>query len=262
MRPNSMRAGGQTAKQTRLNIARTKKPSGVAAAKRWLRGQHKPNEHNALEGNGCLLSPKIPSPCETMPAPLIETPARARFERLLERYLQVNTRNAPELVTKKAKTVTVELYRAAVAAAPSPAQIARDVKARGWRAKRRKGGWPLRKGEKRGSQGPLKRMQAAVVRRRQRAIGAAAAGFLPALTALGAKPGGRVASTFKHPKGKLEVLSTTGTAPAVAVVNQQPGIVTVEKKHAIRRTAYNAASKDVLTYLKRKQTEALQAAKR
>ena len=75
------------------------------------------------------------------------------------------------------------------------------------------------------------------------------------MTALGAKPTSKDASTFRHPQGTLEILSGDDTRPGLAVANQQPGCTAVETKHHIVDAALAAIEADMQTYLDRKQEE-------
>ena len=190
-----------------------------------------------------------------MPDLEISCPSADRFVRLLGRYLEVNTRNAGELVAKKAQSVAVELYKAARATAPTEAEIAAKVKSLGWRVRRKKGGWPLRKGEKRGSQGPLHRMQAAQIARRAKAAGTAATGFLPAVDKLGGKVPGKRPGAARNPKGSVAIEGIGTASPRITITNSTPGIGRLQRDHNIVRTAFNEASKDILPYLRRKQAE-------
>lgn len=194
-----------------------------------------------------------------MPAAAIYSTGRERFQKTLDTYLTLNKRNCRELIAKKAKSFTIEAYKATKAAAPTPGKIKQNVLALGWRVKRKAGAWPLKKGEKRGSRGPLNRMRAAVIRRRQRAIGSVAAGLIPAMNALGAAPTSKDASTFQHPLGRLDILTGSDTTPGLCVVNGQPGCAAVEKKHGIVDAALAKIEADMQTYIARKQEEIARA---
>ncbi len=189
-----------------------------------------------------------------MPAP-IHSPAQARFQRLLTRYLELNRRNATDLVTQKAKRASVAFYKATKDAAPSKEKIKQDVLALGWKVKRPKGAWPLKKGEKRGSKGPLNRMRAAAIGRRQKAIGLVASGWLPAMDKLGAKGGAKDAANFRRPQGSVEVVNAGSANPGIVIVNSTPGIVAVEKKHGIIRQGLDEVSRDIIPYIRRKQQQ-------
>ena len=196
-----------------------------------------------------------------MPAAIYST-GRERFQATLSQYLALNKRNCRELIAKKAKSFTIEAYKATKAVAPTPNKIKQDVLALGWRVKRKAGAWPYKKGEKRGSPGPLNRMRASVIGRRQRAIGSVAAGLIPAMGALGAKPNAKDAANFPRAQGRLDVLSGPDTAPGLCVVNQQPGCVAVEKKHGIVDASLVKIEKDMQTYITRKQDETARAVQR
>lgn len=174
----------------------------------------------------------------------------ARCQATFRRYLELRKGLARELIVKKAGSFAVEAYKATKAVAPSPGKIKQDVTSRGWRVRRKPGAWPRRRGEKRGSKGPLKRMQAAQVKRRVRAIGSVASGFIPAMTALGSKVGAKDTGKFKNPRGSVVVSSS-----AIGIVNSTPGIVAVEKKHHIIKTALDAVTRDMETYINRKLQE-------
>lgn len=191
---------------------------------------------------------------------VISTPATDRFTRLLDRYVQVNTRNAGELVAKKAGDVSFQLYKATADCAPSKAEIAQKVKALGWRVKRKPGAWPLKKGEKRGSAGPLKRMEAAQIGKRSRARGRAASGWIPAANKFGKNPGKRF-ETFKNPQGGVTIEGIGTTKPKITVFNGTAGIAKLQREKNLTRTAFNAASKDIVTYLRKKQDERLREVK-
>ena len=197
-----------------------------------------------------------------MPTAPIYSTGRERFQATLNTYLALNKRNCRELIARKAKNFTIEAYKAMKAVAPTPQQIKQDVLALGWRVRRPKGAWPLRKGEKRGSRGPLNRMRAAVIRRRQRAIGSAAAGLIPPMRALGASPTSKDLATFPRPKGELVILGGADTNPGLCVVNGQPGCAKVEAKHHIVDTALAKIEADMQTYITRKQEETARACKR
>ena len=193
-----------------------------------------------------------------MPAPIYST-GRERFQKTLNAYLALNKRNCRELIAKKAKSFTIEAYRAMKAAAPTPQKIKQDVLALGWRVRRKPGAWPYKKGEKRGSKGPLNRMRAAQINRRQRAIGSVASGLIPAMTALGASPASKDVANFRQPRGRLDILSGGDTNPGLCVVNQQNGCVAVEKKHSIVDTALGKIEADMQTYINRKREETARA---
>ncbi len=194
-----------------------------------------------------------------MPA-IIHSTGRDRFQATLNKYLELNKRNCRELLAKKAKSFSVESYKLLKSAAPTPQKVKDDVLALGWRVKRKAGAWPLKKVEKRGSTGPLNRMRAAVIRRRQRAIGSVASGMIPAMTQLGAKPTSKDSSTFQHPQGRLDVLTGSDTTPGLCVVNGQPGSVKVETQHGIVDKALAVIEADIQVYLDRKSEEAARAA--
>jgi hypothetical protein len=188
-------------------------------------------------------------------------PAAAHFQRVLDKYLQVNRRNTADLVKEKARRASYAFYKATRDAAPSKDKIRQDVLALGWKVKRRAGAWPYRKGEKRGSKGPLNRMRAAVIGRRQKAIGYVASGWLPAMAATGANGGGKDAANFRNPKGSVEVFGLGTSTPGIAITNSTPGVVTVERRHGIVSQVLNDLSKDMETYLKRKSEGAMSAVK-
>ena len=188
-----------------------------------------------------------------MPA-LINSPGLPRLQRIFRRYSELRKRTLNECIVHKAKSAVIEFYKAAKAIAPTPGKIKADVTSRGWRVKRKPGAWPRKPGEKRGSRGPLRRMQAAQTKRRQRAIGSVASGYIPAMKGLGVKPGAG-ADKFRRPKGKLDVVGQGTSTPAIAVTNSTPGIAAVEKKHQIIRQGLNAVAKDTLEYIRRKQEE-------
>ncbi len=209
-----------------------------------------------------------------MPLRITIPPSADRFTRLLGKYLEANTRNAGELVAKKAKDVAIELYKATAALAPSEADIARKVKSLGWRVKRKAGAWPLHKGEKRGSKGPLKRMQAAQIAKRAKRRGYVATGWLPAVNKLvdlakgddgkytGKSGLGRKLAQVKSPKGTVTISGMGTGSPMVTITNSTPGIAAMEKQHHLLSTAFNEASKDIITYLRRKQQETADAVQR
>ena len=187
------------------------------------------------------------------------TVASQRFERLLGKYLETNTRNAGDLVARKAQSVAKELYNVCSKLAPSEAEIAQKVKSLGWRVKRKKGAWPLRQGEKRGSTGPLHRMQAAQIGRRQKARGYVATGWLPAVNRLGgAATGGKKRLVqVKNPRGKVKIEGGgTGTL-AITITNQTPGIGKMQREHNVIRTALNNESADIIKYLRDHQVTSL-----
>lgn len=189
-----------------------------------------------------------------MPGVEINSPSADRFTRLIGKYLEVSTRNAGELVARKAKDVSIQLYKATATLAPSEAEIARKVKSLGWGVKRKKGAWPLHKGEKRGSKGPLKRMQAAQIKKRAKARGTVATGWLPAVTKFGGSAGKRLVQV-RNPKGSVTISGIGTSSPSITITNSTPGIAAMEKQHRILSTAFNEASKDIVTYLRRKQQE-------
>ena len=191
----------------------------------------------------------------------ITMPAAARFQQVLDKYLQVNRRNAADLLREKAKRASFAFYKATRDAAPSKAQIRADVLALGWRVKRKPGAWPLRKGEKRNSKGPLNRMRAAAIGRRQKAIGYVASGWLPAMAATGARGGAKDGANFRNPKGSVQVVGLGTDRPGIAITNSTPGVVSVEKRHGIVAQALKELSRDMESYLKRKSEEGLRAAK-
>ena len=191
----------------------------------------------------------------------VTMPAAAHFQRVLDKYLQVNRRNAADLLGEKAKRASLAFYKGTRAAAPSKEKIAQDVKTLGWRVKRKPGAWPYRKGEKRGSSGPLNRMRAAAIGRRQKAIGYVASGWLTAMAATGAKGGANDAATFRNPKGSVQVVGLGTDRPGIAITNSTPGVVRLEQRHGIVAQALSDLSKDMEAYLQRKSEEAMRAAK-
>jgi hypothetical protein len=182
----------------------------------------------------------------------ISTPGFARFQRVLTAYLQTNRRDAKELITKKAQSAAVSFYQETQKAAPDPAKIKADVLALGWRVKRKPGAWPRKKGEKRGSKGPLNRMRAAVIKRRQRARGVVATGWLPAVKKLGGKPGGKKLAEVRNPRGRVAIEQSSPDVFTVTVANSTPGIVKVEQKHRILKKGFDAGTKDMVKYLRQK----------
>lgn len=193
----------------------------------------------------------------------MSTPRAKAFASTLAEYIRLRSTVDPaDLIQRKAKSVAIELYRAAKAVAPTRAEITADVQTHGWAVKRPKGAWPLKKGEKRGSRGPLRRMQTAAVKRRARAIGFAASGFIPALSGLGAKATARDASNFPNPQGSLTQAGLGTTRPTIVVTNGRPGIVRVQQKHDITGTAFEAVTKDTQEYITRKTQETASKAKR
>lgn len=200
------------------------------------------------------LSTKTGTFFNIVPGLQINCPAADRFTRLLGRYLEVNTRNAGQLVAKQAKDVSLQLYKATAALAPSEAAIARKVKSLGWRVKRKPGAWPLKKGEKCGSKGPLRRMQAAQIKKRAKARGTVATGWLPAVTKFGGSAGKRLVQ-IRNPKGSVTISGMGTSSPSITITNSTPGIAAMEKQHHLLSTAFNEASKDIVTYLRRKQQE-------
>ena len=195
-----------------------------------------------------------------MPGLEINTPSADRFSQLLGKYLELNKRNAGELVAKKAKDVAIQLYRATAKNAPSRQEIATKVKAQGWRVKRKAGAWPLKAGEKKGSTGPLHRMQASVIGRRQKAIGTAASGWLPAVNKFGGSAGKRLVQV-KNPRGTVTIEGMGTGSPKITIANQTPGIAYMQKKFNLTRTAFNAASKDMVPYIRKKLDETAQSLK-
>lgn len=187
-------------------------------------------------------------------------PSADRFSRLIGKYLEVNTRNAGELVAKKAKDVSIQLYKVTADLAPSQAEIARKVKSLGWRVKRKAGAWPLKKGEKRGSKGPLRRMQAAQIAKRAKARGTVATGWLPAVTKFGGSAGKRLVQV-RNPKGTVTIEGMGTGSPSITIANQTSGIAKMQAQHDLVRSAFNAASKDIVAYLRRKSQETAQAVK-
>lgn len=159
------------------------------------------------------------------------------------------------LVERKAKSACIEFFQATIEAAPSKDQIRQDVKARGWRVKRKAGAWPYRKGEKATKpDGPLNRMRAAVIGRRIKAVYYVATGWLPAVRQLGAKStGGKVRIVeVKNPRGKASITFNGRGDITVMVSNSTPGIAKVEAKHHILRRGFNKASADIIKYLRAK----------
>lgn len=191
----------------------------------------------------------------------VTMPAAAHFQQVLDKYLQVNRRNASDLLKEKARRASFAFYKGTRDAAPSKEKIRQDVLALGWKVKRKPGAWPLRKGEKRGSKGPLNRMRAAAIGRRQKAIGYVASGWLPAMAATGAKGGTKDEANFRNPKGSVQVTGMGTSTPSIAITNSTPGVVTMEKRHGIVAQGLNDLSKDMEAYLKRKSEEGLRAAK-
>lgn len=191
----------------------------------------------------------------------VNTPGADRFLRTLDKYLAANRRNSADLLKEKARRASFAFYKATRDAAPSKEKIKQDVLALGWKVKRKPGAWPLRPGEKRGSKGPLNRMRAAAIGRRQKAIGTVASGWLPAMAATGAKGGAKDAAHFRNPKGTIQVSGMGTNTPVIALTNSTPGVVTVEKRHGIVAQVLNELSRDMEAYLKRKSEEGLRAAK-
>ena len=188
----------------------------------------------------------------------ITCPGADRFVKLLGRYIEENKRDAGELIKKKAGSVSIELFKATQKAAPTDAKIAADVQSLGWRVKRRKGGWPRRKGEKRGSAGPLRRMQAAQIKRRERARGVAATGWLPGVDKLGGGKAGKKLASVTQPKGSVRIEGIGTAAPRITLSNTTPGINHLEEKNHLLEKAFNAVSKDIETYLQKKSAERAQ----
>ena len=75
------------------------------------------------------------------------------------------------------------------------------------------------------------------------------------MTALGASAPGSDAQRFSHPRGSLEIIAGSGSMTGIAVANQMPGAVAVEKKHKITDAALKAIDADMQTYIERKQQE-------
>ena len=119
-----------------------------------------------------------------------------------------------------------------------------------------------RRGDKKGSQAPLRRMQAAAVRRRTKAIGYVASGYLPAVDGLGGKGKAKDTTNFRRPRGSVKIEGLTTGRPSVTITNSTPGIVSVEQKHGVTGKAFKAMTADMQTYIDRKQGDTFQTAKK
>ena len=192
----------------------------------------------------------------------INSAEAAHFQKTLDKYLAVNRRETPLLLMEKAKRASILFYKGTKAASPSKEKIKQDVINQGWQVKRPKGlAYPYKKGEKRGSQGPLNRMRRGAIARRQKAIGYVASGWLPAMKALGANGAAKDAANFRNPKGSVSVVGVGTDRPGISITNSTPGCVAVEKKHGVVRQGLVALAADMQTYIDRKQQTNMQQAK-
>ena len=170
-------------------------------------------------------------------------------------YLRLRKGDARELMGKKAGSFAIELYKASTDAAPTPAQIAADVKALGWRVKRKPGAWRRRPGET--AQQTLQRMQNAVITARVNRRYYVASGWLPAVYAYSRGSGGRKRTVrpVQNPRGRVEIRGTPEKL-SIHLINETPGITYVAEKARIIPRAAGAVEADMQQYIDRKLSEA------
>ena len=189
------------------------------------------------------------------------TAAAAKFQATLQTYIGLSKKSLDEVLTRKAKSLSIALYVETRKTAPSRSKIKADVERLGWRVRRPKGQeHGYRRGDKKGSQAPMRRMQRAAVARRVRACGFVASGFLPSVQALGGKASSKDTANFKKPRGSCKIALGTNQ-PSVTITNSTPGILAVERKHRISDAAFKAMTTDTQKYIDRKQADTLKAAR-
>jgi hypothetical protein len=174
-----------------------------------------------------------------------------RYTASLVKYMTMNRKTVPELVKHKAQSMAKQLFRECRDVAPTPGQIAQDVTSRGWVVKRyMKRKWPLAEGETRGSDGPLHRMQAQIIKERTRSILSVAAGWLPAVKALRARVDdqGQALRAVRRPRGRAEIV-VGDSEISVTIINNQRGIEKVQAKHQVLEKAIAYETDDIDKYI-------------
>lgn len=187
--------------------------------------------------------------------------APEQFARTFAEMLKVSRKEASQLVAEQAPRLADDLFKATPKA--SSKQIRQDVKAQGWRLKT---GYDRRtligkvarsvKGINANAPGAnyrmsLRDLQLFVIGQRAGRIGAARAGWIPAMQRLGSRM--RVAKTGGRRKflGDIKI-QLQGSRPFIVITNRMPGIVTVDKKYQIVRTAIKMRWLDMRVYIDKK----------
>lgn len=100
----------------------------------------------------------------------------------------------------------------------------------------------------------MRDFQRAIISIRVAHIGALRAGWIPAMTKLGSKM--RVAGRKKNGLGSVEI-HLSGLTPYIAIINNMPGIVELNKRDNIIGKAFMRRAADMRTYVARKRSERL-----
>ena len=203
----------------------------------------------------------------------------AVYNREFQEYLRLNLRNVNDLVIEGGRKLATDLFvETDRLITPSRERIAATVKALGWRVIKRgtpaqwKGAAFAKREKKRGrgagalndaareramaKKTTLAQMQAFVIKKRSDARQYLATGWLGAVSDLGGSMkvrSGKVNSL----RGRAEITLTRG-APRVVLVNDTPGIVTMNRKANFVRAAFQRRAADLRTYNARKRMEAQQ----
>jgi hypothetical protein len=186
------------------------------------------------------------------------------------KYAEARGKDLNELMLDQGRKLATQLYVETAAVAPTAAQIAADVKRQGWKipaffadgrmgrgtpsmwARARARGRPRKAGS--APRPPtLAMMQAFVTKWRVAHRLFVASGWLGAVSDLG----GSLKATsgvITKTRGRAEVLQETNYT-RITIVNDTPGILSVDAKHDVAKKAIAARIADMMVYIARKSRE-------